>query len=136
MSFWLVQNADIFILSRFVSHTELGIYSLASLFQQVVTIPMRAYLDARFAEMTRGSSDPAGLRAMRRRMRVHPDALVHGTCFTAGGLDLRIAQRLRPSLTNAPRGEDFDEVGATRGHVADPRAYLLRRSRGVAERAE
>ena len=33
-----------------------GIYSLASLFQQVVTIPMRAYLDARFAEMTRGSS--------------------------------------------------------------------------------
>ncbi len=30
MSFWLVQNADIFILSRFVDHTELGIYSLAS----------------------------------------------------------------------------------------------------------
>jgi O-antigen/teichoic acid export membrane protein len=30
MSFWLIQNADIFILSRFVDHTELGIYSLAS----------------------------------------------------------------------------------------------------------
>lgn len=30
LSFWLVQNADIFILSRFVDHTELGIYSLAS----------------------------------------------------------------------------------------------------------
>ena len=30
MSFWLVQNADIFILSRFVDHTELGIYALAS----------------------------------------------------------------------------------------------------------
>jgi O-antigen/teichoic acid export membrane protein len=30
MSFWLVQNADIFILSRFVDHTELGVYSLAS----------------------------------------------------------------------------------------------------------
>ena len=30
MSFWLVQNADIFILSRFVDHTELGIYTLAS----------------------------------------------------------------------------------------------------------
>ena len=30
MSFWIVQNADIFILSRFVDHTELGIYSLAS----------------------------------------------------------------------------------------------------------
>lgn len=30
MSFWLIQNADIFILSRFVDHTELGVYSLAS----------------------------------------------------------------------------------------------------------
>ena len=30
MSFWVVQNADIFLLSRFVDHTELGIYSLAS----------------------------------------------------------------------------------------------------------
>jgi O-antigen/teichoic acid export membrane protein len=30
MSFWLVQNADIFILSRFVDHSDLGVYSLAS----------------------------------------------------------------------------------------------------------
>ncbi len=30
MSFWLIQNADIFILSRFVDHTDLGVYSLAS----------------------------------------------------------------------------------------------------------
>ena len=30
MSFWLVQNADIFILSRFIADTELGIYALAS----------------------------------------------------------------------------------------------------------
>ena len=30
MSFWLVQNADIFILSRFVDHEELGVYHLAS----------------------------------------------------------------------------------------------------------
>ena len=30
MSFWVVQNADIFILSRFVDHAELGVYSLAS----------------------------------------------------------------------------------------------------------
>jgi O-antigen/teichoic acid export membrane protein len=30
MSFWLVQNADIFILSRFVDHEELGVYQLAS----------------------------------------------------------------------------------------------------------
>jgi O-antigen/teichoic acid export membrane protein len=30
MSFWLIQNADIFILSRFVDHEQLGVYSLAS----------------------------------------------------------------------------------------------------------
>jgi O-antigen/teichoic acid export membrane protein len=30
MSFWLIQNADIFILSRFVDHSELGVYTLAS----------------------------------------------------------------------------------------------------------
>lgn len=30
MSFWLIQNADIFLLSRFVDHAELGVYSLAS----------------------------------------------------------------------------------------------------------
>ncbi len=30
MSFWVIQNADIFILSRFVSHEDLGIYHLAS----------------------------------------------------------------------------------------------------------
>ncbi len=37
MSFWLVQNADIFILSRFVSHDELGIYHLASRLGLVVS---------------------------------------------------------------------------------------------------
>ena len=30
MSFWLIQNADVFLLSRFIDHTELGIYTLAS----------------------------------------------------------------------------------------------------------
>ena len=30
MSFWLVQNADVFILSRFIGDTELGVYALAS----------------------------------------------------------------------------------------------------------
>jgi O-antigen/teichoic acid export membrane protein len=30
MSFWLIQNADIFILSRFVDHSEIGVYHLAS----------------------------------------------------------------------------------------------------------
>jgi O-antigen/teichoic acid export membrane protein len=30
MSFWLIQNADVFILSRFISDTDLGVYALAS----------------------------------------------------------------------------------------------------------
>ncbi len=30
LSFWLIQNADVFILSRFISDTELGVYALAS----------------------------------------------------------------------------------------------------------
>jgi O-antigen/teichoic acid export membrane protein len=30
MSFWLIVNADVFVLSRYVSDTELGIYTLAS----------------------------------------------------------------------------------------------------------
>ena len=37
MSFWLIQNADIFILSRFVSHDELGVYHLASRLGVVVS---------------------------------------------------------------------------------------------------
>jgi O-antigen/teichoic acid export membrane protein len=37
MSFWLIQNADIFILSRFVSHEELGVYHLASRLGVVVS---------------------------------------------------------------------------------------------------
>jgi O-antigen/teichoic acid export membrane protein len=38
MSFWLIQNADIFILSRFVDHDELGIYHLASRLGLVVAL--------------------------------------------------------------------------------------------------
>jgi O-antigen/teichoic acid export membrane protein len=38
MSFWLIQNADIFILSRFVDHSELGIYHLASRLGLVVSL--------------------------------------------------------------------------------------------------
>ncbi len=30
MSFWVIQNADVFILSRFISDTDLGVYALAS----------------------------------------------------------------------------------------------------------
>lgn len=68
----VLSTADVLSVSALVGDPKaVGIYSLASLFQQVVTIPMRAYLDARFAEMTRASTDPAGLRALRRRMRLH-----------------------------------------------------------------
>ena len=38
MSFWLIQNADIFILSRFVDHADLGVYSLASRLGFVVAL--------------------------------------------------------------------------------------------------
>lgn len=68
----VLSTADVLSVSALVGDPKaVGVYSLASLFQQVVTIPMRAYLDARFAEMTRASADPVALRAMRRRMRVH-----------------------------------------------------------------
>ncbi len=68
----VLTTADVLSVSAFVKDAAaVGVYSLASLFQQVVTIPMRAYLDARFPEMTRASGDPIALRAMRRRMRLH-----------------------------------------------------------------
>ena len=65
-------TADIFCVSALVGDAaSVGIYSLASVLQQVVAIPMRAYLDARFPEMTRASADPGALRALWRRMRRH-----------------------------------------------------------------
>jgi O-antigen/teichoic acid export membrane protein len=65
-------TTDVLTMSALVGDPKaVGAYSLASLFQQVVSIPMRAYLDARFPEMTKASEDLAGLRRLRRRMRLH-----------------------------------------------------------------
>jgi O-antigen/teichoic acid export membrane protein len=63
-------TADIFCVSALVGDAgQVGVYFLAGQLQQVVGIPVRAYLDARFPDMTRLSADPAALRALWRRMR-------------------------------------------------------------------
>ncbi len=68
----VLTTTDVLAMSALIGDPKaVGVYSLASLFQQVVSIPMRAYLDARFPEMTRASNDIVALRAMRRRMRLH-----------------------------------------------------------------
>jgi O-antigen/teichoic acid export membrane protein len=65
-----LHTADIFCVSALVRDpAKVGVYSLAAQLQQIVGIPMRAYQDARFPEMTRLSSDPPRLRALWRRMR-------------------------------------------------------------------
>ena len=67
-----VVTADIFCVSALVGDaSKVGVYYLAVQLQQVVGIPVRAYLDARFPEMTRLSVDPPALRALWRRMRWH-----------------------------------------------------------------
>jgi O-antigen/teichoic acid export membrane protein len=63
-------TADIFCVSALVQDSaQVGLYFLAVQLQQIVAIPMRAYLDARFPEMTRLSADPPALRRLWRRMR-------------------------------------------------------------------
>jgi O-antigen/teichoic acid export membrane protein len=63
-------TADIFCVSALVRDAgQVGVYFLAGQLQQIVGIPTRAYLDARFPEMTRLSADPSSLRALWRRMR-------------------------------------------------------------------
>jgi len=63
-------TADIFCVSALVKDaSKVGVYYLAVQLQQVVGIPVRAYLDARFPEMTRLSVDPGALRSFWRRMR-------------------------------------------------------------------
>jgi len=65
-------TADLFCVSALVKDAaQTGIYSLAGQIQQVVGIPTRAYLDARFPEMTRLSEDPGALQRLWHRMRWH-----------------------------------------------------------------
>jgi O-antigen/teichoic acid export membrane protein len=63
-------TADVFCVSALVGDpAQVGVYFLAVQLQQIVGIPLRAYLDARFPEMTRLSADPPRLRVLWRRMR-------------------------------------------------------------------
>ncbi len=63
-------TADIFCVSALIQDAaQTGIYSLAGQLLQVVGIPTRAYLDARFPEMTRLSADPGALQRLWHRMR-------------------------------------------------------------------
>ena len=79
-----VVTADIFCVSALVGDaSKVGVYYLAVQLQQIVGIPVRANLDARFPEMTRLSAEPPALRTYWRRMRWQLVAL-----STAGALGL------------------------------------------------
>ena len=58
-----------------------GIYSLASLFQQVVTIPMRAYLDARFAEIGGSFPGPDNISDWKLGVTYTLDGWVFGLAY-------------------------------------------------------
>ncbi len=64
MSFWLIQNADIFILSRFVDHDDLGVYSLASRLGFVVS-----FLPQGFRMAMRPLRKSAAFDAFKRSVR-------------------------------------------------------------------
>ncbi len=117
-------TTDVLAMSALVGDPKaVGVYSLAALFQQVVSIPMRAYLDARFPEMTRVSHDLPALRALRRRMRLHLLAI---TVAPAGALAL-VAPWLIPRVFGADfaasipplsillLGQIFNATGAAQG---------------------
>jgi O-antigen/teichoic acid export membrane protein len=93
-------TADIFLVSGLVKNAStVGIYFLAVQLQQIVGIPMRAYLDARFPEMTRLSLDPRALRALWRRMRWQLVAVA-----TAGSVGLAV---VAPFALPKVFGSDF-----------------------------
>lgn len=95
-----VLTADVFCVSALVRNpAQVGIYYLAVQLQQIVGIPVRAYLDARFPEMTRLSADPPALRALWRRMRWHLVAV-----STAGSLALAA---VAPFALSIVFGADF-----------------------------
>ena len=60
MSFWLIQNADVFILSRFISDADLGVYALASRLGFVV-----AFLPQGFRVAMRPLRKSAAFQAVR-----------------------------------------------------------------------
>ena len=122
--FMVLTTTDVLAMSALVGDPKaVGAYSLAALFQQVVSIPMRAYLDARFPEMTRISHDIPALRALRRRMRLHLLAI---TIAPAGALAV-VAPWLIPRVFGADfaasiaplsillLGQIFNSTGAAQG---------------------
>jgi O-antigen/teichoic acid export membrane protein len=62
MSFWLIQNGDIFILSRFVEHNELGLYNLANRLGFVVS-----FLPQGFRVAMRPLRNSAAFQAVREQ---------------------------------------------------------------------
>ncbi|CAN5561579.1 hypothetical protein BH10ACT11_BH10ACT11_18080 [soil metagenome] len=62
MSFWVIQNGDIFILSRFVEHNELGLYSLANRLGFVVS-----FLPQGFRVALRPLRSSAAFQAVREQ---------------------------------------------------------------------
>ena len=96
----VLSMADVFAVSALLGDPALvGVYSLAVLLQQAVTIPMRAYLDARFPEMTQAASDLAVLAAMRRRMQWHVFGIAAVSAVAVGVV--------APTLLPIVFGKDF-----------------------------
>jgi O-antigen/teichoic acid export membrane protein len=97
----ILVTADILLISALTEDAAaVGIYSLAVVFQQIVRVPMNAYLDTRFPEMTRVSVDLGRLRSLRRRMRLHILGLA---VVAAGGVGV-----VAPWLIPAIFGEAFE----------------------------
>jgi O-antigen/teichoic acid export membrane protein len=81
----ILVTAEVLLISALTKDAAaVGIYSLASVFQQIVRVPMNAYLDTRFPEMTRVSVDLERLRSLRRRMRLHVMGLTIAAAVAVG----------------------------------------------------
>jgi O-antigen/teichoic acid export membrane protein len=97
----ILVTAEILMISALTEDAAaVGVYSLAAVFQQIVRVPMNAYLDTRFPEMTRISVDLERLRNLRRRMRLHVIGL---SLAAAGGVGVAA-----PWLIPAVFGEAFE----------------------------
>ena len=83
LSFWLVQNADVFILSRFISHTELGVYALASRLGFVVSFLPQGFRMA-MRPLRKSAPSRRVQRPVRRATVQRPAArLLHLLCIFA-----------------------------------------------------
>lgn len=95
----VLTTAEILLISALTEDAAaVGIYSLATVFQRIVRVPMGAYLDTRFAEMTRVSVDLDRLRRLRRRMRLHATGL---SLAAAGGVGVAAPWLIPPVFGEA-----------------------------------